>query len=466
MKDSIPLKLYSTISGNSAITPFLLLLFIVLFPIHTLYAQNYSASNNNEAIIDTVVIEGNRVTKDFVILSEIALKPGMAATEEAIKWDRGRLESLRLFTKASVELIQNDKGQNVLLIQVTELWYIWPGIMVDFDENDPSRNAFGFILSHDNFRGRRELLSISARKGYISGFQLDWDIPYISSKNPDWSLHAKGKFVTEEEPRYIEDRANIQTEEKSVQLRIAYRINLQNSVWLNAKIISRDFETLNDETSLNKSLTEKSTLGILVVGRSYDTRSYRPWPENGQLFDINAAFGMGLRDNKTTYVQPLIKYSSFYSPLKSLHVAANVSGNALIGSLPAFSRLLIDKDNGIRTPMSRTLSGTWRISSKLEIRKDILPITYLTYKSFEFIQPYTRDLKFGVSLSSFVDSAVIGGDGVRDGSESYTNDWELAYGLALVFHIPYRDLIKIEVGRSARFPSDGLLFQARIGSSF
>jgi len=463
MIDLILLKYPITISGNSF--PSKIRFFIIPLLIFVLSLDSPAAVNSEPTIIDTVIIKGNRVTKDFVILSEMSLKVGVEATDEAIAWDKGRLESLRLFTRATLEL-EKINGLNALVVDVTELWYIWPGLIFDLDENNPERYAYGVILSHDNFRGRRDLLSINARIGYVTGFQLDWKIPYITMNRPDLSISFRAKMITENEPRYILGRDDVKTEEKSFQLRFSKRMDLEKSVWVSYKIIERVFKHEDDDNLLIPSLREASTIMSGSLGFTFDTRSYRPWPDDGFNMSISVGGGVDVNDPKTSFFSPVVELSTFYSPIREFYLVGYVEGSLLAGSLPPFQRLLLDGDNGLRSSVPESFSGTRRLNGTFEIRKDLIPITYITMRSLPFVQPYTKDIKTGLSLSIFSDAGIIGGDPSEDAVVTGEDRWEVAYGLGLVIHVPYRDLIRLEVARSARYPSEGILLRARIGTSF
>ena len=133
-------------------------------------------SSSVDPVIDSVIVVGNKTTEAFVIFAEMELESGDIASPEAMKRDEERLESLHLFSRAKLKLGSMIQNRTALIVEVTELWYIWPGVYLAIDENDPTRASFGGIVSHENFRGRRELLSISGRYGYITGFEFKWEI--------------------------------------------------------------------------------------------------------------------------------------------------------------------------------------------------------------------------------------------------------------------------------------------------
>ncbi|MFH0883894.1 MAG: POTRA domain-containing protein, partial [bacterium] len=207
------------------------------------------------ARIDTIIVTGNRTTQRFVILNEIELHPGSIANVETMRDDQERLESIALFSHARLDLGHTNDGKNVLLVDVTELWYIWPGLYLAIDEQDPSRIAYGLIISHENFRGRRERLSLNARVGFTHGFEFEWAIPYLVNNKADWSLLIDAGSVTENEPRYLRDRNNIKARDRYLGISLGHRINLQNSLYLKSRLSERNFTPYDGRTTIAEDLS-------------------------------------------------------------------------------------------------------------------------------------------------------------------------------------------------------------------
>ena len=80
--------------------------------------------NHKNPVVYAIKVEGNNVTSDKLILREMMLRPGIVATQELIKRDRLRLESLGLFNRVLVSLVE-DEGRAVVLVTVTEPFYIY-----------------------------------------------------------------------------------------------------------------------------------------------------------------------------------------------------------------------------------------------------------------------------------------------------------------------------------------------------
>lgn len=397
----------------------------------------------------------------------------MVATPELIDQDKQRLESLGLFSR--VELYPGTIGnEQALIVEVTELWYIWPGIYLEIDEEEIEnlqRTAYGGHINHDNFRGRREHLSLIGFTGYRRGGQARWKIPYLFSTR-EWGMNVEMKWMEEDEPGILAEREDITSLSRSLRASLGRRLNLESSYSISSSIEERQFYERNVENGSEyvEPDTDNDILFELTGGYHYDTRYYNPWPTQGVNLDISFSVSNSLNSGDVLYVRPLLSLSAYKLVAPRIYLAGRIYSLATFGSSPVFRRYIINRLKSVRTSAERSLEGDRALLLQSEVRYDIIDRTYLTLWAPWKLQRYTRNLKFGVSVATFVDYGVVDGvHGIYDPAnkpDRYYAGWEAAYGAALVFHVPYRDIIRFEVSRSARFPDSGYLFKLRIGPAF
>lgn len=452
-----------------------LLLFLALLIPFTVFGVELpygSAPLAPPETIDTLIIRGNRTTQNFVILSEIKLGPGSVADSISMVEDQERLESLGIFSHAELTILRLMDGKTALLINVTELWYVWPGIYFAIDEQNPNRIAYGGILSNSNFRGRREQISLNARIGYTQGGEFDWEIPYLSTRHPDWSMKMSLANLTEQEPHFLRDPQGIEVEDISGKLAFSHRFNLETSISVRTKVSNRAFRSTTDNAVLTPEIAgggSSTTTGEFSFGLSRDTRTYRPWASHGYFLRADLTSGVALDGRNISFFQPQFQAGWIVSPQQDIHIAMRAGGADLFGEAPLYRQYLLNRDNGVRTAAKASYEGTWRSTGTVELRGDLIPIRYVTLPVFPAIDRYTRNLRLGLSTALFIDGGVVGGAKTSSSDRpelQQTDGWEVAYGVGLVFHVPYHDIIRLELSRSARFPSDGILFRLRVGPSF
>ncbi|HTF22169.1 MAG TPA: BamA/TamA family outer membrane protein, partial [Chryseolinea sp.] len=147
--------------------------------------------------INRILIIGNRVTKEQIILRELTVKAGdvvnSAELPIIIDLDRKKLINTRLFNTAEIKVLDFGDGHIDLLIDLNERWYTFPSPIFEladrnFNEwwqnydHDLSRVNYGLRLYQFNMRGRNETLRFTAQFGFQRRFEISYRFPYIDRK--------------------------------------------------------------------------------------------------------------------------------------------------------------------------------------------------------------------------------------------------------------------------------------------
>jgi len=164
---------------------------------HPLRGRPVSDSIGHPLQINRILILGNRVTKERIILRELTVKPGDVVDSVElpiiIDLDRKKLINTRLFNKADIRVLEFGNGIIDLLIELDERWYTFPSPIFEladrnFNEwwqtynHDFNRVNYGLRLYQFNMRGRNETLRLTAQFGFQRRFELSYRIPYIDRK--------------------------------------------------------------------------------------------------------------------------------------------------------------------------------------------------------------------------------------------------------------------------------------------
>ncbi len=145
--------------------------------------------------VNEISIQGNKVTKDFIILRELDFQVGTYLNTQEIngrlQQNRNQIFNTRLFNVVQVSSMPVDSNGILVIIELTEKWYIWPYPVIKFaDRNfniwwetkDLGRLNAGLNVYDYNFRGRAEKLKIRTLLGYTRLFMVDYEIPYLDRK--------------------------------------------------------------------------------------------------------------------------------------------------------------------------------------------------------------------------------------------------------------------------------------------
>ena len=169
----------------------LILTFLIVIITLTSYSQETFRVNSIE-------IEGNKLTKRETILRELSFQIGDNLTldefNEKLKQSKLNIGSQWLFNFVDIIPKYNQYEIDVN-IEVVERWYVWPYPILEISERnfnvfwdslknsnytDFSRLNYGVFLNWYNFRGRNELLKLKFRKGYKEHYLFEYDIPYVN----------------------------------------------------------------------------------------------------------------------------------------------------------------------------------------------------------------------------------------------------------------------------------------------
>lgn len=159
-------------------------------------------ANYDSVIVKYIRLEGNKKTKERIILRELSLVPGtklpMADLSEILQTERNKIFNTNLFIAAEVipETVQKDTID--VKVKVLERWYFWPFPLFELaDRNfnewwnnrgrDLSRVNYGIYFTQRNFRGRNELVKSRIQFGFTRRFELQYRIPFLDKKQ-SWGM--------------------------------------------------------------------------------------------------------------------------------------------------------------------------------------------------------------------------------------------------------------------------------------
>jgi len=173
------------------------ILMVSLFLGHALesLAQESFIIDGDKLIVNEVLIEGNKITKDFVILRELVFDIGDTILKmellPSIQRSKENLLNIALFNFVSFDVSHSPGNRITVHIDVTERWYIWPIPILEYaDRNfnefiknrDWEKINYGAWLKWNNFRGRNELLTAKIKLGYIQEYSLAYHVSNLGKK--------------------------------------------------------------------------------------------------------------------------------------------------------------------------------------------------------------------------------------------------------------------------------------------
>lgn len=297
--------------------------------------------DTGKIIIGKIVLNGNKITKEKIILRELEFKEGDELSkpefEKRLIASRQNLLNASLFNFVTFTSHKNGNVYDIV-IDMVERWYIWPIPIVEFaDRNfnvwwetkDLSRLNYGIDLRVENFRGNREFLNFIVKTGYDKTLALIWEIPYLNRKQT-WGMSiAGGGIYNHETAVNTVDNKLEYFHSPDIYVKKHYfsfvNVNFRPEYrFLHSFYLKYDYLYYCDSVLfVNPDFTYGGNIYnyfSLYYKFKLDYRDYKPYPLEGYYFDISfTKKGLGLLSKdvnvsvvQTAFDQYLKLYKRFY----------------------------------------------------------------------------------------------------------------------------------------------------------
>lgn len=164
-----------------------------------LLAEFYAVAQQDFVYIDGIHIQGNRKTKDNIILRELQFKQGDSVQvndlPNLIQVSEQMVMNTSLFNKATIRTDTTPLQANHLHVYVTvdEAWYLYPVPFFELADRNFNvwwveqkrslqRVNFGTDFTHTNFTGKADRFKLGAKYGYTQSYFVSYSMPYINRK--------------------------------------------------------------------------------------------------------------------------------------------------------------------------------------------------------------------------------------------------------------------------------------------
>jgi outer membrane protein assembly factor BamA len=395
-------------------------------------------------VVDTIIVEGAHHTKPYIILREMAMHPGDRVTPEEVAEDRDRVENLGLFNRVEMEIQQLD-NRNVLVVIVTEQWYIFPLPFWRKEGGDFSKITVGFEYLQKNFRGRNERISASAWMGFEEGYQLSYFNPWFAGQGT-WGLNIDAFKVTRDvnNAKYRKLGAEMVTTGGQAAIERRFGLDTRLDVTFSITGYRSSFPDLMASGKLHDNWI------AINLALFTDKRDLYEYPTEGWYRVVNVTGNALTNGPGTLDGQMMISTSC---ELRHYHkilgdfilcdlMAVGMSG----GNIPPYRRYLLGSDDGsrIRGWRGEIEEGTGIFLGSVELRRNIFNIKYFTWEHAPVAKRYFRNLKYGLSGGLFFD---LGQTWIHPSSAN-SRKFQSGWGAELFLRLPYVEVLRLEAAWS------------------
>ena len=413
-----------------------IVLLIVSFNVFAQTKDTTYLTGNFSIKIDSIKIEGIKVTDPNVILRELTFEIGDTVNSKIIKYNLNRIYSLGIFTHVNmIPFSYNEK--NILLISVEESWYIYPIPFVEFQDKDWQKISYGLNLMIRNFRGENETLKATASFGYDPKFILYYDRPYFI-KSQSIYLTLELAYQNTKNKSYIAKNiygGDFDQKFISGSIDFGKRFNLFNrsDIFLGFDYVDNPV-FIKGISASNNRIDRQFSIG---TSYTYDTRDLFQFPSVGTyLYADYQLKGLGIDD--INYQVADLDLRKYFLLLDGLRLKWRFATRQTFGNLvPYYDYSFFGYNERIRGYFSTEMEGNDLYVTSLEMNYPIIKDINIDFNFVPIIPQSLLSYRFAVYFELFMDSGTTRFWGQNLSIKSLYS----GYGAGLVFLIlPYSEL--------------------------
>ncbi len=417
-----------------------------------------SQASSKRIFIEQIIVLGNKKTRTSVILREMKSKAGQRTTAEQLELDRRRIESLGLFNRVEMHLQPKEKGY-LLIITVSEQWYLFPFPILFFNDRDISlkKLSYGLGVIHTNFRGRAELLQFAGWLGYNPTASLIYNNPWIFGRR---QFFTRLQFMMANLVNKTYDIIDQRVNEKRLGAGWTFgkRLTLHTSVSLSLFYQQVRLQPAIDGQTLNPSGLDR----VVRLGFSYvrDHRDLAWYPTRGSYVQVDYQKS-GIPGAKYIDYGQVTLDARKYIPLgRETALAFRFAADVTHGRVPIYDRLFFGYRYRIRGHFKLRVEGEHRMLASVGLRFPLVPVRYFNMDMGK-MSAYGQNLRFGISGEIFADAGTLWFQQRTDrsgppptsgpfGLQTRPETWLTGIGVGLNVHLPYVNIMRLEFALNDR----------------
>jgi outer membrane protein assembly factor BamA len=301
-------------------------------------------------ILQEIIIQGNAITKEKIILREIGYKEGDTIPANILStqllWIKNRIFNTTLFLWVDLDLTGNDSYYKTLSIGLRERFFLTilpTGGLADRNFNEwwqtrhhnLNRIYYGINLKVKNIFGLNHTLKVVTNLGFNQKIETNYIIPYITRKLKTGltinallvhnrqvafrTYHHKLDYF--EDPSFGRRRYRV---EDIFTYRKKFYIQHQVGPYFQYTVITDTIASLNPKYFLDGGTYQRS-IG-LKYSYSHDKRDFINYPLKGYILRIDTDFQRLISRTTLNVASLRAEYTHFIPLRKNLYFATSIRG--------------------------------------------------------------------------------------------------------------------------------------------
>ncbi|MDP4173267.1 MAG: BamA/TamA family outer membrane protein [Bacteroidota bacterium] len=404
-----------------------------------------SEASKNLIKVDSIIIQGNTITDDDIILRELTFRRGDYISKKDLDYSRERIYSLSLFT--NVNLISEASNETKLkapnskiVIDVKESWYFWPIPFVDIKENALNKATYGMDIQYKNFRGRNETLQATLGFGYDPVVTLVYNCPLLISEKDIFlsTVFSYRKYANKSNYAEALYGGSFDQKAASGSLTIGKRLNLFNSLSLTLGYDYIESPVYKPGISASNGRIDRTVKSTITY--NFDSRDLKQFPDSGLYVNLSYTY-KGFNYNKISYSVLSFDIRDYLKLWRDLSAKWRVATRSTYGSMvPFYDYSILGSLEKIRGHYNQIYEGNHFYVGSLEIKYPLLKEWDFSIK-LPVVPEELTSYRIGIYPYLFADA----GAAQLKGHSISTRDFYSGYGAGMIFlFLPY-NIFRVEL---------------------
>jgi len=431
------------------------------------FAQDSLVIADDQLYINDILISGNKITHESIILRELIFSAGDTIYKmqllPALQRSRENLLNLSLFNFVSLNVRHLGNNFIDVTIEVTERWYIWPIPILEYaDRNfnefinnwDWDKINYGIWLKWNNFRGRNELLEGKIRLGYVKEYALAYSKPNLGKRQAH--RISAGFNANQQDEVFISTVNNSPVEYRPLEVPAELRLNAFTRYTYRPRYYSSHslrLDYFDYQVSDSVAIVNPNYLGngdtrqnyfMLTYLFEYDVRDSKIYPLEGFHAQLKAEqLGLGLIPDFNymslrlagilEFHQKIVNRLYFYNATKAKYSSEKV--------LPYFLNRALGYNENLRGYQPYVIDGSDYVLSMYNFKIEVVkPNSFII--PFLGMEQFNR-VHYAVYANVFADAGYVNND-FPNPTNTMVNTWQFSAGVGLDLVTYYDKVFSID----------------------
>jgi len=430
-------------------------------------AQDDMIIDNDYLIIRDIVIRGNKVTKDRIIIRELVFEEGDTIKKmdliPGIKRSRENLLNTSLFNFVTFDAEHFPEERIDIIIDVVERWYIWPVPILELADRNFStfiknrewdRVNYGVWMRWNNFNGLRDQLMGKIRLGYKEEYSLIYQGPSMGKKQQhilsggfvlNMQREITYKTLNNEPVDYRESKGKSQINQNAF---IYYEYRRKLYIVNRARIDYNYLSVSDSIPMLNPDFIGDSATSTRYFTFDYrfmhDLRDSKVYPLEGYAFKFEAQqYGLGIFND---FKYPHLKLTGtffFHQRLNHRFYFANATKAEFSTrkDLPYIFKKGLGYAENLSGYEYYVINGSDYFLTKYFLKFELIPPTQKTIPFLKMEQ--FNKIFYAIYINLFADAGYVYNKDT-DPSNFMANEWQFSIGVGFDLVTYYDQVFRIE----------------------